>query len=515
MAKNYTQESNSTGLALAREVSLGVLPALPALPVFSQRAPNSYKDFGPSYKSKARSPINASRQEQKGVVVDRDAAAGWQEDLTYAAFGYMAEAVFYANYRRKGDVFVAAVTAADGYHPANGAGGQFFRNGDIIAGVGFGNVANNGAKVLTADGSAADVGAAGTADEPNATGYISKVGHVFAAGDISLSEVGNVFQLNSAAGVLNNLGVIPGETVYIGDDNPANAFATPAGGVAPGGFCRIASVSADGKSAVIDKIQNPGTDAGAGKTIAIYVGRVLKNESDPNLIERISFTMERTLGKGDDTDPFQQAEYVHGTLVDSFDMPLNTADKITTDYTMVGTKYSTVTSTVGPIQATRPVLADGDAFTTSNDMVHQSLNICGNATALYAFLTDVSISIKNNIKPNKALGILGAFDLTAGNFQVSASCNAYFADVTAQEAIAQNDNVTFGFALVRSGQGIVIDLPLVSLGDGKPKVASNEPITVALTMQAARASLLSPATDYTAMVVFYDYLPVVAHGPAQ
>lgn len=511
MAKNFTQESNSTGLALARETSLGVLPQPP---VFSQRAPNSYKDFGPAYKSKARSPINASRQEQKGVVVDRDAAAGWQEDLTYAAFGYMAEAVFYANYRRKGDVSVAAVTAADGYHPANG-GGQFFRNGDIIAGVGFGNAANNGVKVLTADGSANDVGAAGTADEPAATGYITKVGHVFAAGDISLSEVGTLFQLNSAAGVLNNLGVIPGETVFVGSDDPATSFAVPAGGVAPGGFCRIASVSADGKSAVIDKMQNPGVDGGAGKTIAVYLGRVLKNESDPNLIERISFTMERTLGKADDADPFQQAEYVHGTLVDSFDMPLNTADKITTDYTMVGTKYSTVTSAVGPIQGTRPVLSDGDAFTTSNDMVHQSLNICGQATPLYAYLTDVSLSIKNNIKPNKALGILGAFDLTAGNFQVSASCNAYFADVTAQEAIAQNDNVTFGFALVRSGQGIVVDLPLVSLGDGKPKVASNEPITVALTMQAARASLLSPATDYTAMVVFFDYLPVAAHGPAQ
>lgn len=505
MAKRYTQESNSTGLSLARETTLGVLPAVPT---FRPRAPNSYKDFGPDYKSKARSPINASRQEQKGVVVDRDAAAGWQEDLTYDAFGYMAEAVFFADYRSKGDVAVPAVTAADGYHPA--AGGDYFKAGDIIAGINFTNAANNGRKVMAANGSAQDVNGGNTADEPAATGYISKVGHVFGAGDLSMVQNGALYELHSAAGALGNLGVIPGETVYIGDDAAGNAFASNVGG-----FCRIANVSGDGKVAVLDKVQNGGADAGAGKTIAVYLGRVLKNESDPNLIRRISFTMERTLGKDSDEAQHQQAEYVHGTLVNTFDMPLNTADKVTTDYVMVGTRYGTVTSAVGPIPANRPVLDDGDAFTTSNDLAFCSLNICGQSTELYAFLTDVSISIKNNVKPNKALGILGAFDLTAGNFQVSATCNAYFADVTAQEAIANNDNVTFGFALVRSNQGIVVDLPLVSLGDGKPKVASNNPITVALTMEAARASLLSPATDYTAMVVFFDYLPTIAHGPAQ
>lgn len=507
MTEQFTQQGNSAGLAVAREVSLGVLPG--GMAEWSPRSPNSYKDFGASYKSKARNPINASRQSNKAVTVDRDAAGGWQEDLTYEGFSYMAEALLCANYHTKGDIFVNNITAADGYKPV--AGGAYFHAGDIIVGVNFANAGNNGRKVLAANGAANAVAAPGTVDEANSVGYITKVGHIFAAGDISFAANGaGLYALESVAGALAALGVIPGETIFIGDDNVGNAFDS---GV--GGFCRVAQVSADGKQMVLDKVQHVGTDAGAAKAITIYVGRVLHNESDPNLIRKISYACERTLGKADDEDAFQQAEYIHGALIDQFDMPLNTADKITTDYTMTGTKYSTVTSEVGPLPGTRLVDEGGEAFTTSNDMVFQSMNIVGDPNALYAYLTDVSMTIKNNVSPNKALGILGAFDLSLGDFAVSISCNAYFANISAQEAIAQNDNVTFGFGLVRSGKGIVVDLPLVGLGDGKPKVASNNPITVALTMDGARASLLSPLTDYTLMIVFFDYLPVAAHGAPQ
>ena len=112
MTQNFTQQSNSTGLSLARESSLGVLPGNP---VWEQREPNSYKDFGQSLSSKARSPINASRQLQKGVVVDRDASGGWQEDLTFPALNNVAEAFMFAAFRTKGDVAVTGVTAAGGY----------------------------------------------------------------------------------------------------------------------------------------------------------------------------------------------------------------------------------------------------------------------------------------------------------------------------------------------------------------------------------------------------------------
>lgn len=504
MTQNFTQQSNSTGLSLARESSLGVLPGNP---VWEQREPNSYKDFGQSLSSKARSPINASRQLQKGVVVDRDASGGWQEDLTFPALNSVAEAFMFAAFRTKGDVAVTGVTAAGGYAVA--AGGGYFKTGDIVAGVGFLKGANNGPRVLAADGAGNAIAAPGLADEAGTDGYVTKVGRRFAAGDLSVVQNGGLFELHSAAGALKSLGVIPGEHIYIGGDNN-DGFA---GNV--GGFCRVANVSADGAVMVLDKMQYAGADGGNGRSVSVYVGRVVKNESDPDLIRRYSFHMERLLGKDDDTALHQQAEYVEGAVFDKWSMPLNTADKVTMDFSLVGTKYFTNTSAEGPLAGDRPVLSDGDAFTTSNDMVYSPLNVYGDATALYAYLTDISISVDNNVKGNKALGVLGSFDLTAGNFTVKASANAYFANVTAQEAISNNANVTFACGLVKSNKGIVFDMPLVSLGDGKAKVAANEPITLALDLSAARGSLLSPDLDHTLMIVFYDYLPSVAHGPAQ
>ena len=500
MAKNYTQQSNNTGLSVAREASLGVLPPVP---VWGQREPNSYKTFGPDFKQKTRSPINASRQQQKGVVVDLDASGGWQEDLTYPALSSFAEAIMFAAYRRKGDLAVTGVTAAAGYAVA---GGDVYKTGDILFGNGFSVPGNNGRKILLADGTAGDVQAPGLADEADALGSISKVGHQFALGDLSLVADGAFYLLESAAKGLGALGVIPGETVFIGGDG-VDGFASHVGG-----YCRIASVAADGSAAVLDKMQFPGVDAGAGRSVIVYLGRVIKNESDPNLIVRYTHHLERTLGKDDTTSANQQAEYIKGAVVDQWSMPLNTADKVTMDFTLQGTRYSTVTSEVGPYAGTRPPLQDGDAFTTSNDIPYSALHVVGDADPLYAYLTDISLSVDNNVKGNKALGVLGSFDLSYGNFVVSANANAYFADVTAQEAIINNDNVTFTFALARSNQGIVVDIPLASLGDGKPKVASNEPITLALDISAARASLLSPLTDYTLMMVFFDYLPNVAHG---
>jgi hypothetical protein len=500
MTKNVTQKSNSTGLSVARELSLGVLPAVP---VWEQREPNSYKDLGADYTSKARSPINASRQQSKGVIVDRDAAGGWQEDLTYPALLSFAEAIMFAKFRSKGDVVATGVTAAGGYAVA--AGGDYFKTGDIIVGVDFPDAANNGPRTLTADGGAAAVAAPGAVDGAGG-GYISKVGHVFPAGDLSVVKVGLNFALTSAAGLLGGLGVIEGEYLYVGGDSLASRLNDA------GGFCRVFSVSADGKTMVLDKMQFAALTDGAGKTVSVYVGRLVKNEADPDLQVMYTHHIERSLGKANTEDAGEQGEYVKGAVVNTWSMPLNTADKVTMDFSFVGTQYEAVTSEEGLKAGTRPPLNEGNAFTTSNDLVFSAINVVGNALPLYAYLTDCSLSVNNNVKPNKALSVLGAFDLNPGNFIVTANATAYFADVTAQEAIANNDDITVSFGLVRSNQGIIFDMPLCSLGDGKPKIATNEPITLSLDITAARSSLISATTDYTLSMVFFDYLPTAAHG---
>src|ERR1700744_4030914 len=86
------QDSNATSTSFAEEVIgypkflLGdTLPdgnGNAGTPIWYGREPNSFKNFGGSYKTVAREPINAGRQVLKGSLTDLDAQVGFNEDLT-------------------------------------------------------------------------------------------------------------------------------------------------------------------------------------------------------------------------------------------------------------------------------------------------------------------------------------------------------------------------------------------------------------------------------------------------
>lgn len=604
MAELNKIDSNVTGLRVAQEASLGVLPTTPK---WIPQEPNSYAEFGGSVTTVARNPINPSRQRKKGVVTDLDANAGYASDITqnnmqdllqgfffarqfdkeehggsefnivdtavinaggtgYAVNDVLTVAPGAAGYSRSGrpctllvtsvssgvidgisiqfhgeydvnpstltanpvtggtgsgatfdlTMLISSITNVDGTaNEYDSGGGLAFAIGELIFASGFTNAANNGLKRVTGVTSDTNVAVSdtGLVDEtPPAAAKLVEVGFQFGADEVDIDVSGSLPALSRTSGSkdLTELGITPGEWVYIGGDTAITGFSNSANN----GFARVRSVTStlmtfDKTSATMVAEVSSGS-----RTIQIFTGRLIKNQLGSEIVRR-TYQMERELGVPDDASPTaKQAEYVSGCVAGEMSLNIPTADKATVDLTFQGTASSRNSAATGLKSGDRPSLVEADAFNTSSDVkrIRMSQVTAGNAfpTPLFAFLTEMTISINNNVSPNKAVGVLGAFEVTAGTFAVSGTLTAYFQNTAAVDAVNNNSDITLDMAIVKANAGIVIDIPLIALGDGRPNVEQDEPITLPLAMEAATAAKIDATLDHTLLMVFFDYLPTVA-----
>lgn len=487
-----TVDSNKTGLRYAEEV-LGSIGTLPGSPIWYPLEPNSYGEFGAQVTTLARNPLTASRQRKKGLVVDVDAAAGFQSDWVQKSLADLMQGFMFADWRKKTELAATSVTSTL-YNVASGGAG--FVVNSLLWAEGFAVPGNNGLRVVTAS-AAGTVTAAGLAAEgsPPAGAKITRVGIQGASGDITVSVSGGVATIGSTALNFTTLGLIPGEWLFIGGDAVGERFTgTPANN----GFARIASVAAN--ALVLDR--QPGamaTDNGAGKTIRLFFGHVVKNESNPALIKTRSYQLERSLSTGG-------FDYIVGAVANTLELGVGLADKMTVDLGFVGMDVETRTVGAGPKTGTRPALPAEEAFNSTSDFSRLRVYNQTGAADLTTYLTEMSISIDNGVSPNKAISRLGAIDVSAGDFAVSGTVTAYFTDVAVIEAVRANVDVSLDFAVVKSNAGWLFDLPLVALGDGRLAIEKDKPITLPLSLDAAAHGTF----DHTLLVVQYVYLPTAA-----
>jgi len=501
-------DSNLTGLAFAEEECL---KQLPTTPVWYGLEPNSYSDFGGELSTVARAPIDPSRQNKKGTITDLNASGGFNIDFTKSNLTRILQGFFFADARElpatkplnAAAVALTSVTSGTKTYAA-ASGLAAFVAGQLVFASGFTNAANNGLKTVASSTAGTVVVAETVVSEaaPPAAAKLQTVGFQFASGDINLAVVSGVPSLVATAADFTTLpGLIPGLWVFIGGDDAGNRFANNVG------YARIKSIAAKA-IAFDDTTFTPVDESGAGKSLRIFVGTAIRNEKTPSLIKRRSYNIERQLGEGPTST---QAEYLEGAVANEFTLNIPQADKLNADLTFIACDNTHRSGEAGDeIKAGTRVSALGeDAYNTSSDIYRIKMSVIdpasSNPSALFGYVSEANVSINNNVSPTKAIGTLGAFDTSAGNFEVGGSITAYFTTISAVRAVRQNADVGLSVIGASKNAGFVFDIPLLGLGGGRLNVEKDAPITVPLEPAGAEN-----ANGYTMFYEAFSYLPSVA-----
>lgn len=324
-----------------------------------------------------------------------------------------------------------------------------------------------------------------------------------ASGDIKFNASNNIYSLTATTETFNNKGLVEGEWIFVGGDSTNERFATA--GVF---YARISKIEA--KKLTFDNgtfKAGLSNDDGAGKTIKIYMGQVLKNESTPDLIKRKSYCLERTLGQ-ELTTKQRQAEYISGAVVSEFSLEVKQEEVLKADLSFIATNNEYRTGTLLSDNKLTPVAVENGINTTSDiRALRLTLNNdkTSTSTPLFAYVTEMSLEVNNNLSENKALGVFGAIDVSAGNFDVSGKTTAYFTSVEAVKAVRENADVGLTAIFASDSKGFVFDVPLIGLKGGTLNVEKDNPIMVELEAMGAENKY-----GYTMMYVTFPQLPKIA-----
>lgn len=525
-------DTNVTGLRLAEEDSIGTLPGTPDWLPFQ---PNSYGDTGSEVETVASEPINPDRMDDKGTAVDKDVVAAFNTDFRLREQWRLLQGFMFADFIEKpGNFGQAAADTVD----ANATGNLFEGTGihtnivdnQLILAENFVNSENNGLFVVT-DASVADqltvtgatlvteTGSSGDAGGENGT-QIWNVGIQGDADELEIDASGNRPILRSSgAGAIDwtALGLTVGEWISIGGDTSGAGGNQFPGNAVNNTEARIFSISAT--DLVLDvSLTTMVTEVPSGsETIQVFwAPRILKNRTSANIVRR-TYTAEQDLGVPDTTAPTER-QYVHnhGLVPGEAAFQIDTASKFTVDYNFVGTQDTLIPQTASAPTGNRPPIQSENIFNTATNFKTLRLWVYdtadSNPTPLFVYGQEWGITINNGPTPNKAAGVFGAFDVSVANIKVGGNVTGYFIDLAAKQAVNNVSDVSFVSHAFQSAtqQGVSFDIPLITLGDGKVNLEKDGPATIPLSMAAGRATKISAAHDYVAMLCFWLYLPARA-----
>lgn len=481
-------DTNSISLALCKETVSGTLPGAGTKAVYLE--PNGIPDFGGAISTVARAPISANRQQRKGTITDFSSTVSVEQDLTVSSFLAVIEGAVLSEWQGVPTMHGATTTATGltvtkaGAIPANA----------LIYLHGFKH--NTGLKkvksAVTAGATSVSIDGLTAGD----TGTAFVCGVEASAGDIKSTGTA----LTSTTLDFTTLPLFTGQAIFIGGDTASTSFSN--GGIS--GLARIVKVEAH--TLTLDKLEATfGEDSGDQKTIRIFFGPFLRNVPvNDELFNAHSYAMELTYPGLVDADggASDGYEYSTGNKINTLELGMSVNDKATLNFTTFGLDTHPVSETSQGWDISNPNFVE--AFSTPSDFLR--LRVQGaDEEGLTSYFKDCTLSINNNISAENVLAKLGPAYTNIGTLAVSLSGNIVFTNPKVTEKIRNNCTCSADICLSNNDGSIYIDMPRITLGDGKKDFAVNEKVKLSLT----GTSFVDDDYDYSVGITYFPYLPTV------
>lgn len=471
---------------------------------WKQTEPNDITGFGATITKVPRAPISNRRQRRKGSTTDLDSVVEFESDTTFDSFEDFVEGFVFSLAVNADIVFRGALVANGAYHidsPFTAAQDGKLINAagaiTLVQAAGYLTAANNGLKpISSAPGlRGSSIAAAALVNETAPANAVLKLAGV-RTDDLTwdYSAGPKTAALVSAADIADwaALGLTAGQVIHIGSPDGSggvtNAF-TNNDANDMFGYARILSIA--GATMTMDKI-DPALqfDDLTVQPVDVMFGRFFRNVpvDDAEFIER-SFQFEAAWSNLQDPGPGDEYEYAKGNFCNLLEFNLPLTDKSTATFGFIGTDTDLPTPTrkLGAATARQP--QGTVAFNTTSDIARLRITEV-DEDGLTTDFKSLTLSLNNNVSPEKVLGTLGAKFLNTGNFEVDVAAQVLFTSSKVTRAIRNNETVKMDFIIKNDDGAIAVDIPSMTLGGGDKELPVNESVLLNTTGEAFEDPIL-------------------------
>ena len=492
--------TNNVALAYTIETSLGV----PGTDWFLLE-PNEISTFGAEITTVARDPISRFRQRRKGTTTDLDSNVEFGADITISSFRDFIEGFCFATGINTDVTEIAASnpeTTTDTYTVPALTATQVTRLqvDTLLWATGFTVSTNNGLKSVDAAVAAlaTSIGVTENLTDETGAGRLSFAGHRVAALDTvtwTWDSVNRQATLTSTGigTALQALNLTLGQLVHVGSiaslgGSIQNAFENAAANDMFGYARVIGFPTAD--TVLFDKVDSAlqFTDATDPTTpVDLLFGEFIRNVAvgATDYIER-SFQFEAAfpnLGDGTPGNVDESYQYSQGNFCNTLAFELPLTDKATVTFNFIGTDTANPTTVrlPGANAASNPTLTA--ALNSSADIARLRITQV-DEDGLTTDFKSLTMTLNNNVSPEKVIGQLGARFINTGNFEIDIEAQLLFSNPLVVNAIRNNETLTMDF-VVKNDDGVIgVDIPSMTLGGGDREFPVNESVLINTTAQA-------------------------------